>query len=81
MISDEELRNYINKNGAIRKRILYHIGCPMCGSELYEQNRDERTGGTFISIRCSNKECNYYNYKQIPVKFEGTITGEIPNVM
>lgn len=55
------------------------MSCPICGSDLYEQNRDERTGGTFISIRCS--KCNYYNYKTIPIKFEGTITGEIPNVM
>lgn len=48
--------------------------CPICGSDLYEQNRSETTSGTFISIRCTNKNCNYYNYKIIPVNFHGTMT-------
>lgn len=39
--------------------------CPNCGSDLYEQNRNELTGGTFVSIRCS--KCNYFNYQVIPV--------------
>ena len=42
--------------------------CPICKSELYEKER-ETTGGTFISIRCSNPNCGYYNYKTIPVNF------------
>ena len=43
--------------------------CPICGAELYEKDRRETTGGTFISIRCSNLNCGYYNYKIIPVNF------------
>jgi len=43
--------------------------CPICGSELVEQNRRELTSGTFISIRCSNKNCGYFDYKTIPVEF------------
>lgn len=48
--------------------------CPICGSALYEKDRNERTSGTFITIRCSNSKCNYYDYKTIPLELEGTIT-------
>lgn len=46
--------------------------CPKCGKDLYEQNRNETTGGTFISIRCT--KCNFYDYKIIPVNLSGTTT-------
>ncbi len=49
--------------------------CPICDSDLYEQNRNELTGGTFISIRCTNKKCNYCNYKIIPVNYNVKLTG------
>lgn len=48
--------------------------CPICGSDLYEKDRREITVGTFISIRCTNPRCNYYDYKTIPINFYGTIT-------
>ncbi len=47
--------------------------CPICGSDLYEQNRNETTGGTFISIRCAKLDCGYYDYKIIPVNLSGTL--------
>lgn len=47
--------------------------CPICGSDLYEE-RTETTGGTFITIRCTNLSCNYYNDKTIPVSLHKTIT-------
>lgn len=50
--------------------------CSICGSELYEKSRNETTGGTLISIRCSNPECGYFDYKTIPVNFHGTIQYE-----
>lgn len=53
--------------------------CPICGSSLYEKDRNERTAGTFISIRCSNKSCNYYNYITVPADFNTTITGRTCN--
>ncbi len=49
--------------------------CPICGSELYQKDRRENTSGTFISIRCSNPECGYFDYKTIPVNLHGSITG------
>ncbi len=54
--------------------------CPICDSDLYEQNRNETTGGTFISIRCSNSKCNYYNYKTIPVDFGHTLTTDYDKI-
>ena len=45
--------------------------CPICGSKLYEKDRRETTVGTFISMRCSNKNCGYFDYKTIPVRFDG----------
>lgn len=48
--------------------------CPICGADLYEKNRNETTGGTFVAIRCSNPNCGYYNYKTIPINFYGTRT-------
>jgi hypothetical protein len=51
--------------------------CPICGSELYEKDRSETTGGTFISIRCSKEGCIYFDYKTIPVNFGGTTTKTI----
>ena len=48
--------------------------CPICGSKLYEQSRNETTEGTFISIRCSNPTCGYFNYKTIPVEFHTNYT-------
>lgn len=48
--------------------------CPVCGADLFEKERRENTGGTFISIRCSNPDCNYFNYKTIPVNFYGSTT-------
>jgi predicted nucleic-acid-binding Zn-ribbon protein len=48
--------------------------CPICSSALYEQNRLEITTGTFISIRCTNPSCGYFDYKAIPVNLSGTIT-------
>ena len=43
--------------------------CPKCKSNLYEKDRVETTAGTFITIRCSNPECNFYDYKRIPLIF------------
>lgn len=52
-----------------------NMACPICSSELYEKNRREITSGTLIFIRCSNKNCDYFDYRTIPVKFENhTIT-------
>ena len=48
--------------------------CPICKSNLYEIDRREETGGTFISIRCSNPNCGYFNYKTIPVNFSRGLT-------
>lgn len=48
--------------------------CPICGSDLYEKERIEKTEGTFISIRCSNFKCGYFNYKTIPVNFNQRYT-------
>lgn len=46
--------------------------CPICGSKLYE--RKETTAGTFISIRCTNLSCSYFDYKTVPVNLSGTIS-------
>ncbi len=51
--------------------------CPKCKSSLIEKNRRETTSGTFIEIRCSNKDCNYFNYKTIPVTYNTTTTGDV----
>ena len=40
--------------------------CPICKSSTYEKSRIEQTTGTFISIKCTNPECNYCDYKNIP---------------
>ncbi len=48
--------------------------CPICGSELVEKDRNNTTGGTLISIRCSNKNCGYFNYETIPVEFSTDYT-------
>jgi hypothetical protein len=39
------------------------MACPICSSELYEKEKMERTSGTFVSIRCTNPECNFFNYE------------------
>lgn len=49
--------------------------CPICGADLYEKNRRETTGGTFIEIRCS--KCDYYDYKTIPVRYDTTTTIDV----
>lgn len=49
--------------------------CPICKSDLCEKDRRKMTGGTFISIRCSNPDCQYYDYKTIPPNLQGTVTG------
>jgi len=46
--------------------------CPICKSDLYEKNRNETTGGTFISIRCSNPNCGYFDYRTLPINSFGT---------
>ncbi len=46
--------------------------CPICNSELYEKDRREATGGTFIAIRCSNPNCQYFDYRTIPLNSFGT---------
>ena len=43
------------------------MSCPICKSDLYEKYRREQTTGTFISIRCTNPSCNYFDYKTIPI--------------
>jgi hypothetical protein len=48
--------------------------CPICKSELYEKERRELTTGTFISIRCANPGCGYFDYKTLPVNPSGTIS-------
>jgi len=35
--------------------------CPICKSDLYEKDRRNITGGTFIAIRCSNPNCGYFD--------------------
>ncbi len=52
------------------------MSCPICKSKLYEKSRNELTNGTMIEIRCTNKTCNYFDYKNVPVNFENTITEE-----
>jgi len=53
------------------------MSCPICGSELYEANRREATGGTFILIRCTKLGCNYYDYKTIQVSLSRTTTAGV----
>ena len=48
--------------------------CPICKSKLYEQERKETTSGILISIRCTNVNCSYFDYKKIPVNLSGTIS-------
>ena len=48
--------------------------CPICKSDLYEKEKRETTEGTFISIRCSNLNCGYFDYKTIPVNFYEKVT-------
>lgn len=48
--------------------------CSICGSDLYEKERRETTEGTFISIRCSNPDCNFFDYRTIPVNFNQNMT-------
>ena len=48
------------------------MSCPKCNSILYEKDRRELTQGTFIAIRCSNPECNYFDYKTVPINSFGT---------
>lgn len=54
--------------------------CPICKSKLYEKERKETTSGTFISIRCTNTSCDYFDYKTLPVNLHGTIS-EIRNML
>jgi hypothetical protein len=37
--------------------------CPVCSSRLYEKEKMEMVSGTFVSIRCSNPVCNYFDYE------------------
>jgi len=50
------------------------MACPICNSDLYEKDRSEVTEGTLIAIRCSNPNCNYFDYKKIPINSFGTGT-------
>ena len=54
--------------------------CPICKSNLYEKDRRETTGDTFITIRCTNPTCNYYDYKTIPVNFGHTLTTDYEDI-
>lgn len=37
--------------------------CPKCGSKLYEKEKMEMVSGTFISIRCTNPDCDHFDYE------------------
>ncbi len=39
--------------------------CPKCGSSLYEKNSRQSSIGTFFEIKCTNKKCDYYDYKTL----------------
>ena len=54
---------------------MIRMKCPKCEADLYERNRRETTGGTFIDIRCS--KCDYFDYKTIPVTYDNTTTGDV----
>jgi len=45
--------------------------CPICKSDLYEKDRRNTTGGTFIAIRCSNPNCGYFDYRTLPINSFG----------
>jgi len=45
--------------------------CPICKSDLYEKDRRNITGGTFIAIRCSNPNCGYFDYRTLPINSFG----------
>ncbi len=37
--------------------------CPKCGLPLYEKSSRQSSIGTFFEIRCTNKKCNYFDYR------------------
>ena len=49
--------------------------CPICNAELFDKERRETTSGTLISVRCTNPNCAYFDYRTIPVDLRVTITG------